>query len=273
MTKKLILLLGASQIYHIPVEAINFNFNFMKKKEVQKIEQAIAVPKNAQVEIYNTDGSITIKPWAQQKISLEIQKTGTAELVEGTTVTSKVTGTEVLIRTHPKDEKSSAQVDYTLRVPEDVSLKITQTQGPVTIHGVEGDIDISLEQGSIEIKGSKKSVLAKTGNGTITVHQPKLVDPNSIFLQTSDKGNITLSLPPETRASLNANTQNGTINIDHPVTMTITTMVDSKWLDRLKKEITGVLGTFKTDEELKALQEAAPITLEAGRGNIHVKVS
>lgn len=273
MTKKLIFLVVSSQVYHIPVKAINFNLNFLKKNEVQKIEQAIAVPKNAQVEIYNTDGSITIKPWAQQKIALDIQKTGTAELLEGTTVTSKVTGSEVLIRTHPRDEKSSAQVEYTLRVPEDVSLKITQTKGPVTIHGVEGDIDISLEQGSIEIKGSKKSVLAKTGNGAITVHQAKLVDLNSIFLQTSDKGNIALSLPPETRASLHANVQNGTITSDHPVTMTITTKLDRTWLDRLKKEVTGVLGKFKTNEELAALEDAAPITLEAARGNIHIKES
>ncbi len=243
----------------------------MKKKEVEKIEQSIPAPKNAQVEIYNTEGSITIKPWGQQKIALDIQKTGTLELVKGTTITSKVTLSDVLIRTNPKDEKSSAFVEYTVRVPKDISLKITQNTGPVTIQGIEGNIDISLEEGSIDIKGSKKTVTAKTGNGSISVEQTELGDPHSVFLQSSDKGNITVSLPPETRASLLATVQNGTISSDHPVTMTITTKLDRTWMDNFKKEIRGVLGKAKTQEELLALEDAAPITLGAGRGTIYIK--
>lgn len=255
------------------LEAINFNLNFMKKKDVQKIEQSIAVPKNAQIEIYNTEGSVTVKPWSQPRIALDIQKTGSQELNEATTITSKVTGAEVLIRTHPKDEKSSAQVDYTLRVPEDVSLKITQTRGDVNILGIEGDIDISLEQGSIDIKGSKKSVIAKTGSGSIFLDQTKLLDPHSIFLQSPDKGNITLALRPETYASLSATAQNGTITSEHPVTMTISTKLDKTWTERLKKEVTGILGKAKTDGDPSALESIAPITLEVGRGTIHIKES
>ncbi len=269
MNKLLLFLLLSTQVYHIQLGAINFNLNFMKKKEVQKIEQSIPVPKNAHVELYNTDGSITVKPWGQQKIALDIQKTGTLELVEGTTVTNKVTGSEVLIRTHPKDEKSTAQVEYTLRVPEDVSLKITQTNGPVTIQGVEGDIDVSVEDGAIDIRGSKKSVIAKTGTGSISVSQSKLLDTQSIFLQSSDKGNITLSLPPETRASLQATVQHGTITSDHPVSMTITTKLDKNWIDRLRKEVNGILGA-KTETEL-TMENVAPITLGATRGNIAIK--
>jgi DUF4097 and DUF4098 domain-containing protein YvlB len=271
MNKLFHLLLLLSQVYHITLGAINLNLNFMKKKEVEKIEQSIPAPKNAQVEIYNTEGSITIKPWGQQKIALDIQKTGTLELVKGTTITSKVTLSDVLIRTNPKDEKSSAFVEYTVRVPKDISLKITQNTGPVTIQGIEGNIDISLEEGSIDIKGSKKTVTAKTGNGSISVEQTELGDPHSVFLQSSDKGNITVSLPPETRASLLATVQNGTISSDHPVTMTITTKLDRTWMDNFKKEIRGVLGKAKTQEELLALEDAAPITLGAGRGTIYIK--
>lgn len=271
MNKLFLLVLLSSQVYHNRLEAINLNLNFMKKKEVEKIEQSIPVPKNAQVEIYNTEGSITIKPWGQQKIALDIQKSGTLELVKGTTITSKVTSSDVLIRTNPKDEKSSAFIEYTLRVPKDISLKITQNAGPVTIQGIDGDIDISLEEGSIDIKGSKKTVTAKTGNGSISVEQSELTDPNSIFLQSPDKGNITVSLPPETRASLLATVQNGMIYSDHPITMTITTKLDRTWMDRFKKEIRGTLGKARTEEELLALEDAAPITLGAGRGTIHIK--
>lgn len=271
MKKLLIFLCISSLVYHIHPEPIKFNFDFMKKKTSQKIEQTIPVPKNARVELYNTQGSITIKPWGQPKIALDIVKSGTQEVVDGTSVTSKVSGSEVLIRTHPKDEKTSAQVDYTLRVPEDVALKIVQAQGSVTIAGIEGDIDISLEQGAIDIKGSKKSVTAHTVHGSISVSQAKLLTTDSIFLQASDSGSITLALPPETNASLYATVQNGTIQSDHPITMVVTTKLDRGWTDRLKKEIKGMIGKAKTGGELASLDDMAPITLEVARGTIQIK--
>jgi len=272
MNKTLALLIILPQIYHNTLEAINFNFNFMKKRDIQKIEESFPVPKNAYVEIYNTDGSITIKPWNQQKIALDIQKSGDQELNKATTITRKLTGNELIIRTNPKDEKNSSQVDYTLRVPEDISLKIEQTNGDVNIQGIEGTIDVSLEHGSIDIKGSKKTVNAKTGNGTIAVQQTKLTDSQSIFCQCTDKGNITLSLPPETHASVHAQVEHGSITSDHAVTMTITTKLDKVWADRLKKEVDGTLGSVK-DETPSALENRASITLETGRGTIHIKES
>lgn len=263
-----ILLLSIIQIYHKPANA--FNFNFFKKKESQTIKKDIIVPKDPQIILTNTEGSYTIKPWDQQKVSLEVQKTGHTEGLEATTIKSKVVEQEVSIATTNSDSENTAQVHYTLRVPEDASIKIIQTKGPVTINGIEGDIDISLEQGSIDIKGSTKVVTAKTGNGTITVRQRKLAEPSSIFLQ-AHKGNVVLSLPRETRASLEATVDKGSITSEHPVTMTITTKIDQHEWDRLKKNISGVLGTFKDAEELDKLKGAPPITLDAARGNIQIK--
>ncbi len=270
MKKVLILVLLTTQVYHIPLQAINFNW--FKKKEIQKISKNIPVQPRTQITLLNTEGSYTIKPWAQQKIAIEVQKKGTEEQLAATTIKSKVSGKEATISTHLKEKGSTAQVQYTLRVPEDASIKITQTKGPVTINGIEGDIDISLEYGNIDIKGSTKTVIAKTGKGTITVQQRKLVDLNSIFLQAHN-GTITVYLPRETRATLNANVQRGTITSDHPVTMTITTKLDKYCWDRLKKEVSGVLGSFKNTSELEQLKASAPITLEVTRGAIHIKES
>ena len=268
--KKVIILLTCIQVYHIPVHAINFNW--FKKKEIQKITKNIPVQRKSNITLFNTEGSYTIKPSAQQKIALAVHKKATSEQLEATVIKSKVAGREATITTHLKEDGSTAQVQYTLRVPEDASVKIVQTNGPVTINGIEGNIDISLEQGSIAIKGSTKTVIAKTGNGNITVNQRKLVDLNSIFLQ-AHKGNITLYLPRETQASLNANVQYGSISSDHPVTMTVTTKLDKYCWDRLKKEVSGVLGSFKDSEELEQLRGSAPITLEVTRGNIQIRES
>ncbi len=271
MKKILVLLTLTTQVYHIPLQASIFNW--FKKKEIQKLTKNIPVQRRTQITLLNTEGSYTIKPWSQQKIALEVQKKGTAEQLEATAIKINTSAArQAKISTVLKEDGSTAQEQYTLRVPEDASIKITQTRGPVTINGIEGDIDISLEHGPIDIKGSTKTVIAKTGNGNITVHQRKLVDLNSIFLQ-AHKGTLTLYLPRETRASLTANVQRGTISSDHPVTMTITTKLDRSCWDRLKKEISGVLGNFKSAEELEQIKGSAPITLEVTRGKIQIKES
>lgn len=269
--KKLLILVCITQVWHSPLQAVNFNF--FKKKEIQKLTKTIPVQKKTLIILLNTEGTYTIKPWSQQKIALEVQKRGTEEQLAATSITINTnTARQAKISTVLKEEGSTAQVQYTLRVPEDASIKLTQTRGSVTINGIEGDIDISLEQGNIDIKGSTKTVIAKTGSGNISVRQRKLVDLNSIFLQ-AHKGNLTLFLPLETQASLNANVQRGAIMSDHPVTMTLTTKIDRYCWDRLKKEISGVLGSFKSAEELEQIKGSAPITLEVTRGNIYIRES
>ena len=128
--------------------------------------------------------------------------------------------------------------------------------------GITGDIDISLEEGSIEITDSEKTVNAKTGLGDIIVHQKKFDDPYSIFLQ-SHRGNITLHLPSETKATLQAKTHTGSILSDHLVTLAPLSLKLNKdeW-ERLKKNIEGTLG---------GLKGGAPITLEATKGTIRLK--
>ncbi len=270
MNKICYLLTLSLTVYHIP--AYSINLKFWEKTETENITKDIPVQKNSQVNLFNTQGSYTIKPWNQQKIALEVEKSGTIEQLQATMIISKVVGKEASITTQLKEGESSANVQYTLRVPEDASIKITQTKGPVTINGINGDIDVSLEQGSVDIKGSTRTVIAKTGSGTITLKQRNLVEPNSIFLQ-AHKGNIELYLPRETRATLQANVGRGTIISDHPVTMTLTTKLDKYWVDRIKKDISGVLGTFKDTDELEKLRGSAPITLEATKGNITIKES
>ncbi len=136
-------------IYHIPCHSINFKF--WQKNEVEKIKKDIPVQKNSHITLVNTNGSYTIKPWNQQKIALEVEKVGNLEQLKETLIKSKVSGKEASITTQLKEEGSSAQVTYTLRVPEDASVKITQTKGNVTINGISGDIDVSVESGSIDI--------------------------------------------------------------------------------------------------------------------------
>jgi len=267
--KKKCLILLCTQIYHIPLHAINLNWG--KKTDTQQIVETIQAPKDSVINLKNLEGSFTVRPWDQEKISLEVKKKGTQEQIENTGISKKVEGKVVSISTHLKDGEHPAQIDYLVRVPETASINIVQHVGRVQLQGIENDIDISLENGSIDIKGSAMSVSAKTGNGSITVEQKKLPETSSIFLETH-KGSVTLTLPSETRASLNATVQHGTIKSEHPVTfVNLTTKLSADHWERVKREISGVLGKFQDVKELEKLKDAAPITIEVTRGNIELK--
>jgi DUF4097 and DUF4098 domain-containing protein YvlB len=247
-----------------------FSFNVFKKSESEKMKEDMPVPANTQITLTNTEGSTIIKPWPHQKITLEVEKKGSLDQLAATSITRKLNDNEATITTHVAENQSSAQVQYTLRIPEDASVKVTQSTGDVTINGVENDVDVSLEKGSIDIKGTAKTVIAKTGNGSITLRQRKLTDTNSIFLQ-AHKGNIALYLPSETPALLQANVGKGTIMSDHPVTMTLTTKLNKQAWKRLERDVSGTIGTTKENDESGTMKALAPITLEATAGNIEIR--
>ncbi len=248
-------------LYHTSAFAFNLG-NLWPKTEQQKVRQEYQVDKECSLKLYNTEGSYTIKPWNQNKITVEVEKKGTAEELAATTIGANVSPNEARITTRVPEGKSSAKMHYTLMVPEDASVTIEQTKGPVTIKGISGSINVSLQEGAITIDGSEKSVIAKTGSGAITVDQRKLDEANCIFLE-SHKGHINLILPRETRARLNAKTAQGMITSEHPVTLApVTSKLTKETWDAMKKNVEGTLG---------GLKGGAPINLEATKGNIVIK--
>lgn len=239
-----------------------------QKTEKENINQEYQVNDTCQITVYNTEGSITIKPWPQNKILIEAVKQGTAEEQENTTIAAKASGHEasIITRLKKKDQKSS-KVEYTLMVPEHAVLDITQTSGPITVRGIHGNITASVEQGIIKITDSTKTVSAKTGKGSIEVQQKKFGQPSCIFL-TSMQGSITLSLPRETRAALHAKVGKGSIKSEHPVSFAVSAQnLNEETWERIRKQVDGTLGA--PNGELK--QEGAPITLEVTTGSITLK--
>ncbi len=263
--KKLLLIgiLCTAQVYHSRLYAFNIK-NLWQKTEQETMTKEYQIESRSIINVFNTEGSVTIKPWNQHKVTIEVSKRGSAEALKATTISSALnaSGSIATITTRVPENKQSATVDFTIMVPEDATLKIMQTKGPVRIRGVLGSIDVSLEEGNITIIDATKMVSAKTGSGTISLDQKKLDDASGIFLE-SHKGSITLRLPKETRAHLHARTIAGVIVSDHPVTLVpITLKINREGWKRLQKEVEGTLG---------GLKGGAPITLEATKGNITIK--
>lgn len=254
-------------VYKSTAEAFNLG-GLWQKTEKETITKEYQVSEKSTITIYNTEGSITVKPWPHQKIAIEALKTGSAQEQKSTTVAAKASGKEAHITTRLTPEQKSAKIDYTIMVPEDASVKITQTTGPVKIKGIHGSIDVSLEKGSIDIVDSRKTVSARTNHGDVSIFQKVLNGSGSINAQVAFKGNIALHLPRDVRAQLYAKVNQGIITTDRKVKFEKTMALNKSSWEQAAKELECALGT-ETDT---TLAHVPPIILEASsKGNITLK--
>jgi hypothetical protein len=211
-------------------------------------------------------GTLTVKPWNQNKIIIEAEKIGTAQELKDTSIAIKAPVAQakpshLTITTRGIPEQKAATVNYTLMVPEHTALLVrSSSQGIVKIKQLDGSLDISLAEGDIDIANATTSVSAKTGKGTIKLKQKKLGERESIFLENG-QGDVYIYLPRETQATVHARTLNGTVTSAHAITLQPQTVrLNKETWERIKKEVDGTLGTG-----------GAPITLEATKGNISIE--
>ncbi len=217
------------------------------------------IDKMASLEIKNINGDIIITAWDKKDvIAIDIVKNGTKEELDQTTFAISTKQGKAVITSQATDENRAAILTYTITAPAQAAVKVVSTkQGDISIKGMQGSIQVSTQKGSIDINDSTKTIVAKTAKGAITIKQKALGEPNSIFLEAL-RGNVTLSLPQDIQATLQANTLQGVITSKQEITLQPMTMKLNKqaW-ERIKREVQGTIGVG-----------GAPITIDVTKGNI-----
>ena len=109
----------------------------------------------------------------------------------------------------------------------DGSIRGWQLGGDVTAHtgdgsikldGVEGVLNVDTGDGSIVLAGKLTSVRARTGDGSVTIHADPGSAPNSDWDIVTGDGSVTLEVPDDFGAELDAHTGDGHIRM-HDVTL------------------------------------------------------
>jgi DUF4097 and DUF4098 domain-containing protein YvlB len=119
--------------------------------------------------------------------------------------------------------------DGRIRLREVVgSVRARTSDGTIVGRDLEGDIELSTDDGRIEIDGSFQTVNAVTSDGSIKVRcDSDSPSPTGDWLLRSSDGSITLTLPREFSAEIEASTSDGRIVNELPLTQ----MEESKsWL-------------------------------------------
>jgi DUF4097 and DUF4098 domain-containing protein YvlB len=95
-------------------------------------------------------------------------------------------------------------------------ITIRSGDGPIRIDRVEGKLDVETEDGSITLDARPTTLRARTADGSVRIE----INRDSAMaedwdIQTAD-GAVTLTLPPDFNAQLDAETRDGRVRASHP---------------------------------------------------------
>jgi DUF4097 and DUF4098 domain-containing protein YvlB len=189
----------------------------------------------------NVNGQVTVSTWKDNKVEIKAVKVARDNEKDLKDVEIRVDESAGMVSVKaiwPRHRNNfHVKVDFDIKVPEGVNLKkvetvngdvdvtglfgsaeLETTNGSVTADGVKGVLDVSTTNGGIKVARQEGKLRADTTNGNIRLE--RLTFKDGIRAETTN-GSITLAIeaPDKINASLLAETTNGHISVDFPVTL------------------------------------------------------
>lgn len=194
----------------------------------------------------NANGSISVSGSSRRDISVQARVVATAEPDSDARALARDVAVTLdngrLRATGPENERRrSWSVSYRVDVPSSFDVNLETSNGSVAVDGVKGRIDMESSNGSVRLTDVGGRVNARTSNGSVHVTLAgKYWDGDGLSVVTSN-GSARLDLPDGYNAHLIAGTNNGSLNLDIPVTVQ----------GRVSKRIDTTLGTGGATIEMR----------------------
>ena len=202
-------------------------------------KKSFSVPGKADLRVEVDDGEAIVRAWDRNQIEARITTEGWKIGPSEVRITDHQAGDRVEIevrvpRTHINFGRRSVHVE--LQVPRELRATIHSGDGKISVQDLKGEIQLSTGDGSIEADGVAGDFEAKTGDGHIraTGRWDRLslaTNDGSIDVEAragskmagawrihTGDGSVTLRLPENFAADLDAHTGDGRITVDFPVT-------------------------------------------------------
>ncbi|MDX1622883.1 MAG: hypothetical protein R3199_02765 [Gemmatimonadota bacterium] len=119
------------------------------------------------------------------------------------------------------DMRDGAKIDFTVHVPSGVDFEARTVNGGIETGELGGDVTVSTVNGGIEVTGTG-TVEANTVNGSIEAVTGAARWDGDLEFETVN-GSITVTLPADASARVRAETVNGRLDTDFPLT------VEGRW--------------------------------------------
>ncbi|MBX3735124.1 MAG: DUF4097 family beta strand repeat protein [Candidatus Didemnitutus sp.] len=191
----------------------------------EKFTQTYPLAADGTVSLDNVNGTVEIVGWDKNEVSVEAEKSAaSADSLKRIEILVEATPDHVAIKTKLEKKWFSfgfnrAEVRYKLHVPATATLnKIDVVNADVHVRGVKGYVDLDTVNGSIDAEGLGRGGRFDTVNGSIRASFVEVAAKDRIVLDTVN-GSATVTLPANAAFSLKADSVNGSISCDYPITI------------------------------------------------------
>lgn len=195
-------------------------------KVTEKFSQTYPLDANGSIRLENVNGSVEIVAWDKNEVSLEAEKSARNEEGLGR-MHLRIESSNRRLSVKTEYEKKwkfwdnmNAQVHYKLMVPATVALdKIDVVNSNITVTGVKGAVNLDAVNGGIEAEGLAGPGRFETVNGSIRVTYAAMPAAGGDIALDTVNGTCRLTLPADAAFDFDADTVNGRISCDFPITL------------------------------------------------------
>ncbi len=178
------------------------------------------VEPGGEFEVRNTNGRISVEPSSDGRISVVAERTARAmtdeaarELLSKHQIEEQVSADAVRLESKaPFGLKGTVTVEYHVKVPAGIRVKLRGTNGGMTLTDLPNEVAAETTNGGIKGTGLSGGIRAVTTNGGVTLEVTRLTDAGIEMEATN--GGLRLRLPADAKAEIAARTTNGGIDID-----------------------------------------------------------
>ena len=202
----------------------------------ENIDRTFDVRPGATLKLSNVNGRITIGSWDQPRVRVvatkkaEGDKDVLADYMKALRVDFQQRNGGLTVTTiQPKNDGITSMIDwfmgqhvngqvsYTVTVPRNMNVDVENTNGAIALSDVTGMLELGTTNGRIEVARCGGSLKAATTNGAISAELVRVTKGQPLLLATTN-GRIRIAVPADFAGEIDADTTNGAITTDFPVT-------------------------------------------------------
>jgi hypothetical protein len=170
------------------------------------------------------NGGATLKGWLRSDVLVRARVEAAADTQSAATGMASqvlIDSTGGQVRASGPDSANNAwwSVSYEIFVPQNTDLNLKGNNGGMTVADVRGQIHFDVNNGGVHLKRVAGDVSGATVNGGIQVELAGATWDGRQLELTTQNGGVTVAMPPNYSAHLQAETGLGNIQSDFPVTM------------------------------------------------------
>ena len=205
----------------------------------ETVDRTFDVRPGAELVLENVNGRITINSWDQPRVHVIARKEVEADREEIKGVMKELViemqprnGGLVVKTHHPKRSEGASgffdwllgdhvniNVEYEITVPRTMDVDVTNTNGGIHLDNISGKLEVDTTNGKIELARCAGSLDASTTNGSIHAELVKVAKGQELHCETTN-GRIDVVVPRDFAADVDADTTNGAISTDLPISTT-----------------------------------------------------